>query len=62
MWETFFTDTSYEDVLGAIVNPNKFGVALEYSIDTMGGPLSAEIGWSDYSKSIGAFLSFGYSF
>lgn len=62
MWETFFTDTSYEDLLGAIVNPNKFGVALEYSIDTMGGPLSAEIGWSDYSKSIGAFLSFGYSF
>ncbi len=62
MWETFFTDTSYEDMLGATVNPNKFGLALEYSIDTMVGPLSAEIGWSDYSKSVGAFLSVGYIF
>lgn len=42
--------------------PGYFGAALEYSFDTIFGPLSANIHWSDITKKVGVYLSAGYSF
>ena len=42
--------------------PGYFGAALEYSFDTIFGPLSANIHWSDITHKVGFYLSAGYSF
>ena len=39
-----------------------FGTGLEYSFDTIFGPLSANVHWSDVTKKLGFYLSAGYSF
>lgn len=38
------------------------GAGLEYSYDTIFGPLSASIHWSDITNKLGFYLSAGYSF
>jgi len=42
--------------------PGHFGAALEYSFDTIFGPLSANVHWSDITGKVGFYLSAGYSF
>lgn len=42
--------------------PGYSGVALEYSFDTIFGPLSANVHWSDITGKVGVYLSAGYSF
>ena len=39
-----------------------FGAAVEYSFDTIFGPISANIHWSNINKSLGMYLSAGYTF
>lgn len=39
-----------------------FGAAAEYSFDTIFGPLTANIHWSNMTKSVGFYLSAGYNF
>lgn len=39
-----------------------FGAGLEYSYDTIFGPLSANLHWSDISNKVGLYLSVGYNF
>ncbi len=46
--------TSYAD--------NLVGVAAEYSIDTIIGPISCELGWNNLTEKIGAFISLGRTF
>lgn len=41
---------------------NLVGVAAEYSIDTMIGPISCELGWNNMTEKIGVFLSLGRMF
>jgi NTE family protein len=45
-----------------VYGPGYFGAALEYSFDTIFGPLSANIHWSDLTNKVGFYLSAGYSF
>lgn len=42
--------------------PGHYGAGLEYSYDTIFGPLSANIHWSDITGKVGVYLSAGYSF
>lgn len=42
--------------------PGHYGAAVEYSFDTIFGPLSANIHWSDITRKVGIYLSAGYSF
>ncbi len=42
--------------------PGHFGAALEYSYDTIFGPLTANIHWSDITGKVGVYLSAGYNF
>jgi len=42
--------------------PGQFGAAIEYSFDTIFGPLSANVHWSDITKKVGVYLSAGYNF
>ena len=39
-----------------------FGAGIEYSFDTIFGPLSANIHWSDMTKKVGIYLSAGFNF
>ena len=39
-----------------------FGAGIEYSFDTIFGPLSANIHWSDMTKTVGLYLSAGFNF
>jgi NTE family protein len=39
-----------------------FGAAVEYSFDTIFGPISANVHWSNINKSLGIYLSAGYTF
>ncbi len=39
-----------------------FGAAVEYSFDTIFGPLSANVHWSDITNKFGVYLSAGYNF
>ncbi len=51
-----------DDFKDYIVGPGYFGAALEYSFDTIFGPLSANIHWSNITNRFGAYLSVGYNF
>lgn len=42
--------------------PGNFGAAIEYSFDTIFGPLSANVHWSDITNKVGVYLSAGYNF
>ena len=42
--------------------PGYTGAALEYSFDTIFGPISANVHWSDITSKVGFYLSAGYSF
>lgn len=42
--------------------PGYVGAALEYSFDTIFGPLSANVHWSDITGKVGFYLSAGYNF
>ena len=51
------------DVLKDYANgPGYTGVALQYSFDTIFGPLSANVHWSDMTGKVGFYLSAGYNF
>ena len=39
-----------------------YGFALEYSYNTIFGPISANINWSNIIHNVGLYLSFGYNF
>lgn len=39
-----------------------FGAGIEYSFDTIFGPLSANIHWSDLTNRVGVYLSAGFNF
>ncbi len=45
-----------------VVGPGHFGTALEYSFDTIFGPLTANVHWSGITKKFGVYLSAGYNF
>ena len=42
--------------------PGYIGTALEYSYDTIFGPLSANVHWSDLTGKVGVYISAGYNF
>ena len=42
--------------------PGYFGLAAEYSYDTILGPLTANIHWSDFTGKVGFYISAGYNF
>ena len=42
--------------------PGYFGAAAEYSYDTIFGPLTANIHWSDMTGKVGFYVSAGYNF
>jgi NTE family protein len=42
--------------------PGFFGAAVEYSYDTIFGPLSANVHWSDLTGKAGFYISAGYNF
>lgn len=42
--------------------PGHMGAALQYSYDTIFGPLSANIHWSDFTGKVGVYFSAGYNF
>ena len=44
------------------VGPGYVGVGAEYSFDTIFGPLSANVHWSDMTGKVGIYLSAGYNF
>jgi NTE family protein len=44
------------------VGPGYFGAGVEYSFDTIFGPLSANIHWSNMTKKVGFYISAGYNF
>ena len=39
-----------------------FGAGVEYSFDTIFGPLSANVHWSDMTGKVGIYLSAGFNF
>ena len=42
--------------------PGNFGAGVEYSFDTIFGPLSANVHWSDFTGKVGMYLSAGFNF
>jgi NTE family protein len=42
--------------------PGFFGAAVEYSYDTIFGPLTANVHWSDLTGKVGFYISAGYNF
>lgn len=44
------------------VGPGYVGAALEYSYDTIFGPFTVNLHWSDFTKRVGVYFSAGYSF
>ena len=41
---------------------DNFGAGVEYSFDTIFGPLSANVHWSDFTGKVGVYLSAGFNF
>jgi NTE family protein len=44
------------------VDPGHFGAGLEYSYDTILGPLSLNLHWSSFTRKVGFYVTAGYSF
>ena len=40
----------------------QYGVGAGYGYNTIAGPLKAQIFWSNLTKKVGLYLSFGYTF
>ena len=53
---------SCDFLISYAVGPGYRGAALEYSYDTIFGPLSANIHWSDFTGKVGFYISAGYNF
>ena len=53
---------SCDFLISYAVGPGYWGAAIEYSYDTIFGPLSANVHWSDFTGKVGFFISAGYSF
>lgn len=51
-----------ENLKDYLIGDGYVGVGLGYSFKSMIGPLSATVFWSNYSKSVGAYVSIGYFF
>lgn len=49
-------------IVSYAVGPGNFGAALEYSYDTIFGPLSVNLHWSDFTDKVGFYVSAGYNF
>lgn len=47
---------------GSTPGHNYLGFALKYSIATKTGPLSLDVHWSDITKKVGVYASYGYEF
>lgn len=45
-----------------VVGPGVFGAGIEYSYDSILGPMSADIHWSSLTKRVGFHISLGYRF
>lgn len=54
-----YTFDSFHDIK---TGRGMYGFALEYSYNTIFGPISANVNWSDVIHSAGLYLSFGYNF
>jgi hypothetical protein len=39
-----------------------YGVGAGYGFNTIAGPLKAQVFWSNLTKKVGLYLSFGYTF
>lgn len=63
-WDTLFSDTITDSFGNSyrMSGLNRFGLAFEYAISTLLGPISAEIGWNSFSKRVGVFISLGKYF
>lgn len=51
-----------EKFSGYWTGPGNFGAGVEYSFDTIFGPLSANVHWSDFTGKVGMYLSAGFNF
>ena len=51
-----------EKFMGYGKGPGNFGAGVEYSFDTIFGPLSANVHWSDFTGKVGMYLSAGFNF
>lgn len=49
-------------IVSYAVGPGHFGAAVEYSYDTIFGPLSVNLHWSDFTHKVGFYISAGYNF
>ncbi len=45
-----------------VIGLGYFGAGLEYSYDTIFGPVTANVHWSNITKKVGVYLSAGYNF
>lgn len=63
-WDTLFWDTITNSAGTSyrISGLNRFGIAFEYAVNTLLGPVSAEIGWNSFSNRVGVFFSVGRYF
>ena len=51
-----------DDFKSYVKGPGHFGAALQYSYDTIFGPLSINVQWSDMTRKVGVYMSAGYNF
>ncbi|MBO5808129.1 MAG: patatin-like phospholipase family protein [Bacteroidales bacterium] len=56
----YVRDSEYFSGYGA--GKGNFGVGVEYSFDTIFGPISANVHWSDFTNKAGVYLSAGFNF
>lgn len=49
-------------IISYAVGPGHLGAAVEYSYDTIFGPLSINLHWSDFTDKVGFYISAGYNF
>lgn len=48
--------------LFADLRPDYYGAALELGYKTIAGPVKLRVNWSDFTKKVGAYVSFGFDF
>jgi NTE family protein len=52
----------WNDIFGSTENSGLFGCGLEYSYDSVIGPIKADLHWSNKNHHVGAYLSIGFKF
>jgi len=57
-----FTANDLGDLTDRSTFNNIFGAGIQYTYNTIIGPLSADIHWSDYSRKVGFYVSLGFDF